>query len=277
MFLRQSTASQEIKLGPFLDDTDGKTPEVGLTIANTDIKITKGGSTTEANKNSGGATHVASGRYSAVLDDTDTNTVGILEVDVHVAGALPVRRQYYVVEEAVFDALFSASSPAPAKAGDAMALTSGERVTFSGVLESAMLNDADGQALLAGMQAQVQALFDSGVDVPVATLVAAIRDGILNRVLSGNHDTSGTVGKVLQDIVSDTGELQTDFANGGRLDLLIDQAVAGAVLARQILGNKHTVVDNGNGTYTISIRNDDDTATVRTIVYNPTTGARTAS
>jgi hypothetical protein len=110
MFLKQSTASQEILLGPFLDDTDGKTAETGLTIANTDIKIWKSGGTTESNKNSGGATHIASGRYYAVLDATDTSTVGLLEVSVSVSGALPVRRQFYVLEEAVYDALFGASA-----------------------------------------------------------------------------------------------------------------------------------------------------------------------
>jgi hypothetical protein len=54
MFLRQSTASQEILLGPFVDSTDGVTAETGLTITNTDIKLWKGGTTAEANKNSGG-------------------------------------------------------------------------------------------------------------------------------------------------------------------------------------------------------------------------------
>jgi len=34
-----------------------------------------------------------------------------------------------------------------------------------------------------------------------------ITSDILDKVLSGNHDTAGTVGKVLQDIVEDTGEI----------------------------------------------------------------------
>jgi len=110
MFLRQSTASQEILIGPFVDSTDGSTAETALTINNTDIKIWKHGATTEANKNSGGATHIASGRYYAVLDATDTNTVGQLEINVAVAGALPVRRSYMVVEEAIYDMLFAGSA-----------------------------------------------------------------------------------------------------------------------------------------------------------------------
>lgn len=105
LFLRQSTASQEILLGPFLDDTDGKTAETGLTIANTDIKLWKEGGTTESNKNSGGGTHIAGGRYSAVLDATDTDTLGKLEVNVHVAGALPVRREFMVLSTKMYDSL----------------------------------------------------------------------------------------------------------------------------------------------------------------------------
>jgi len=105
MFLRQSTASQEILLGPFLDSTDGNTAETALSIANTDIKVWKDGATTEANKNSGGATHIAAGRYYAVLDATDTNTLGNLEVNVHVAGALAVRRAFVVLPAVVYDSL----------------------------------------------------------------------------------------------------------------------------------------------------------------------------
>jgi hypothetical protein len=108
--LRKSTASQEVLLGPFLDDTDGKTAETALTIANTDIKLWKRGGTTESNKNSGGATHIASGRYYATLDATDTDTTGELIINVAVAGALPVRLVCCVFETAVFDLLFASGA-----------------------------------------------------------------------------------------------------------------------------------------------------------------------
>lgn len=108
-FLRQSTASQEILLGPFVATADG-TAQTGLTIANTDIKLLLGGATSEQNKNSGGGTHIAGGRYSAVLDATDTATVGILEVSVAPASGIPWNKTYYVLEEAVYDAFFAASA-----------------------------------------------------------------------------------------------------------------------------------------------------------------------
>lgn len=103
--LRQSTASQEIPLGYFLDSTNGDTEETGLTIANTDIKLWKHGATTLANKNSGGATHISSGIYYCVLDATDTNTLGSLIVFVHVAGALSVKVECEVMTTNKFDSL----------------------------------------------------------------------------------------------------------------------------------------------------------------------------
>jgi len=105
MWLRQSTASQEISIGPFLDSTDGDTEEDGLTIANTDIKLRKGGTTTLANKNSGGATNISNGVYHATLDATDSNTLGLLEVYVHVSGALATKSTYMVLPAATYDAL----------------------------------------------------------------------------------------------------------------------------------------------------------------------------
>lgn len=105
--LKQSTASQEIPLGYFVAATDGNTEETGLTIANTDIKLWKMGATTLANKNSGGATHISNGIYYAVLDATDTNTLGALVVFVHVAGAWSVRVECEVLPANVYESLIA--------------------------------------------------------------------------------------------------------------------------------------------------------------------------
>lgn len=107
--LKQSTASQEVPLGYFLDSTDGNTEETALTIANTDIKLWKSGATSLVNKNSGGATHMANGLYYAVLDATDTDTLGPLVIFVHVAGALPVRLECQVLPANVYEALVAGS------------------------------------------------------------------------------------------------------------------------------------------------------------------------
>ena len=42
MFLKQSTA-YTFRLGPFVDDTDGKTAETGLTIEDSQFRVSKNG------------------------------------------------------------------------------------------------------------------------------------------------------------------------------------------------------------------------------------------
>jgi hypothetical protein len=108
-YLKQSTASQTRWIGPFVDDTDFKTAETGLTVANTDIKVSKNGGSS-ASKNSGGGTHDVNGKYAVTWDATDTATVGPFSYSVKVAGALQVWGDYIVVEEAVYDQLFAASA-----------------------------------------------------------------------------------------------------------------------------------------------------------------------
>lgn len=124
--LRQSTASQEVPLGPFVDDADGDTQMTALTIANTDIKVWKTGATTLANKNSGGATHISGGIYYAVLDATDTDTVGPLVIFIHVSDALPVRLECEVLEEAMYDYHFGTAVPlSPTTAGRTLDVSAG--------------------------------------------------------------------------------------------------------------------------------------------------------
>jgi hypothetical protein len=105
IYLKQSTASQEVLLGPFVDSTDGVTAETALTIANTDIKIWVTGATTLANKNSGGGTHISNGNYYAVLDATDTATLGSGAIVVQVSGALAVRHDICILAANVYDSL----------------------------------------------------------------------------------------------------------------------------------------------------------------------------
>jgi hypothetical protein len=113
LYLRYATASQEVLLGPFVDSTDGVTAETALTIANTDIKLHKVGATTLANKNSGGATHISGGNYYAVLDATDTDTLGTLSIVVQMSGALAVRHQAVVLPANVYDSLIAGTDWLP--------------------------------------------------------------------------------------------------------------------------------------------------------------------
>lgn len=111
MDLKLATASQEILLGPFLDDDDGVTQKTGLTIANTDIKLFKTGGTTLGNKNSGGATEIATGFYYATLDATDTDTLGPLVIVVQMTDCLCVRHEFNVVSAAYYDWVYGSTKP----------------------------------------------------------------------------------------------------------------------------------------------------------------------
>jgi hypothetical protein len=108
-YLRQSTASQSVLIGPFVDSTDGVTAETGLTINAADIRLSANGGNMAA-KNSLGGTHDEAGWYTITLDATDTATVGRLQLSVAVSGALPVFAEFQVLEEAVYDALFASGA-----------------------------------------------------------------------------------------------------------------------------------------------------------------------
>jgi hypothetical protein len=107
-WIKQSTAST-IKLGPFLDDTDGKTPKTGLTISQADIRLSKNGGAFAQSNNTAGATHNENGYYDVPLNATDTNTLGTFRVAVSKSGALPVWQDFMVVPSNVWDSMFGAS------------------------------------------------------------------------------------------------------------------------------------------------------------------------
>lgn len=106
-WLKQST-SVDVGIGPFLDETDGKTAETALTITQPDIRLKKNNGNWAQKNAAQTLTHEENGWYEVTLDATDTNTLGILLVAVHEAGALPVWREFMVVPANVWDSYFGA-------------------------------------------------------------------------------------------------------------------------------------------------------------------------
>lgn len=181
MWLRQSTASQEILLGPFLDSTDGNTAETALTIANTDIKLWVEGGITEANKNIGGATHIAAGRYYTVLDATDTATLGKLEVNVHVAGALAVRRSFMVVPAIVYDALVLGTDNLDVSAVQ----FAGQTITCSGGVTIPAATIASTTNITAATGVVLSGVTHTGAVIPT---VSTVTNGV---TVTTNNDKTG--------------------------------------------------------------------------------------
>ena len=104
-FLKQSTAAT-ITLGPFVDATDGFTPETALTVSQADIRLSKNGAAFAQTNNVTGATAMEFGFYSVPLDTTDTGTVGRLTVAVYESGARPVYREFHVLSANLYESLF---------------------------------------------------------------------------------------------------------------------------------------------------------------------------
>ncbi len=106
LLLKQSTAIT-VKIGPFLDSTNGNDAETGLTISQSDVLLSKNGGAFTQKTESTSCTHDSGGMYGCPLDGTDTGTLGRLQLFVHESGALAVWHEYMVVTANVYDTLCS--------------------------------------------------------------------------------------------------------------------------------------------------------------------------
>lgn len=104
-WLRQATATT-VKIGPFLDSTDGNTVEGGLTISQADVRLSKNGGDFAQKGDATACSHDELGYYDCPLNTTDTGTLGRLRLAVHEGGALPVWHDFMVVPANVWDSLF---------------------------------------------------------------------------------------------------------------------------------------------------------------------------
>ena len=270
IYLRQSTASQEVLLGPFVDSTDGNTAETALSIANTDIKLWLAGATTLANKNSGGATHISNGNYYAVLDATDTATLGSGAIVVQVAGALAFRMPFTVLTAQVYDSLIAGSDlldismtqilgtavSSPATAGildvnvkniDNDAASASGTVTFPNATLASTTNISAGTITTAtnvttvnGLAAAVitaasiaaDAITDAKVaaDVTIASVTGAV-----GSVTGAVGSVTGAVGSVTGAVGSVTGAVGSVTGNvGGNVTGSVGSVATGGITASSI-------------------------------------------
>ena len=89
--------------------------------------------------------------------------------------------------------------------------------------------------------------------------VSGLNDPTVSEIVTGVEGSS--VATNVTSVLADTGELQTDWADGGRLDLLLDSAASGAtilpvastVAAGEVSEQELTLYVNTAGTITISV------------------------
>jgi hypothetical protein len=194
--LRQSTASQEITLGYFVDSADGDTEETALTIANTDIKIWKEGATTLVSKTSGGATHISNGIYYCVLDATDTSTPGNLAIYCHVAGALAVKLVCRVIPANIYDSLILGTDKQQVDTVEILGTAVSTSVAQIGAnVVNYAVNMAPLQPVVAGNKLDVTATGAAGIDwgnIENKTTVNALTSTTIGTVVVGtNNDKTG--------------------------------------------------------------------------------------
>ena len=134
LILKQSTAT-DVLIGPFVDSTDGYTSEEGhaptvLVSKNGQALATKNDATTPVVDNAG--------CFNCELDATDTNTVGSLVLVVEGNSThLPVRHEFQVVEETIYDAYY-ASSAAGIEANALTTLSQGKPSATPSLAEAVM-------------------------------------------------------------------------------------------------------------------------------------------
>jgi len=226
--LRQSTAVDVI-LGPFLDSTDGDTDENALTISQADVRLSKNGQNFAQKSDVTACLFDEIGMYNCELDATDTNTIGQLTIVVHETGALSVRQDYQVIEEAAYDAIYAASAD-PVTNTDLNART----------LASASYFDPAADAVANVTLTATVTTLTNLPSIPANWLTAAgINAAALNGKGDWNTTTPPTVDAIADQvwdelmaghvIADSAGLVQNDWQDGGRLDVILDAASAPTV------------------------------------------------
>ena len=273
-YLKKSTAV-DVGLGPFLDETDGKTAETALTISQTDVRLKKNNASWVAKNQSSSATHEENGWYEISLDATDTNTEGELIVAVHEAGALPVWDVFTVVHDNIYDSWFvgdflqvdltqiagSTVNTTVAQLG-VNAVQIGTTVQSTGDVNARVL-DVQGRlpaALVSGrIDASVGAM---AANVVTATSIAA--DAITDAKVASDvtiASVTGAVGSVTAGVTLTSGE-RTSIAEALlKLDLstVTGEAARSVLNAVRFLRNKWSI----SGT-TLTVTKEDDTTSAWT-------------
>lgn len=242
-FLKQSTAAT-IKIGPFVDSTDGVTAETGLTISQADIRLSKNGGAFAQTNNATGATHDENGYYGVPLDTTDTNTLGRLRVAVNESGSLPVWQDFMVVNANVYDSLIGGSDNLQV---DAVQIEGSDATDQINAAADTALTDYDAPTK-AELDAGLAALNDLSAAEVNAEVDTALADIHLDHLLAADYDPAskpGTATALLNELVENDGGVSRFTANaleqaptGGSAptaadiaDAVWDEAKAGHVAA----------------------------------------------
>jgi hypothetical protein len=259
--LKQSTA-KTLRFGPFLDETDGKTAETGLTISQADVRLSKDGGAFAQKNDATSATHDENGWYSIPLNATDTNTLGQLQVAIHESGALPVFEKFVVVSANVYDSLVGNTdklqvdvTEIAANAINAAAIASGaissSKFAAGAINATAIAADAIGASELATdavNEIRDAILADStpfnGADVAAILTDTGTTLPATLSTIEGKIDTIdtevGVIDGIVDDILTDTDTTIPGLINGlNDLSTVVDGTGGNQITASDALAEIH--------------------------------------
>jgi hypothetical protein len=224
--LKQSIA-HTFQMGPFIDDTDGKTAETGLTIAYTDVFLSKHGGAFAAKADTTNLTGTGDtrGYYDCVLNTTDTGTLGTLKVCAHITGALPVWHTFQVVAALVWDSFFGADRLQV----DVEEIGAG--IITAGAIADAAIDFATFAADCktgSGLKANVESITANAI------AAAAINTGAITatKFAAGAIDAAA-----IADAAIDLATFAADVKTGSALKANVETITAGAITAAAIATN----------------------------------------
>lgn len=239
-WLKQSTAVT-VKLGPFVDATDGVTLEVGLATnmdnATTGIRVSKNGGDYGDRNSATAPAYDETGEYDIHLDATDTNTLGRLRIIFEEAATtLPVWRDFMVLPANVYDSLVGGSDTLNADVTQWL----GTAVTASGGVPDVNVQSMDNDTVTAAAIATAAIDADSIATGAISSAkLSATTYTSIRSVANGTADSGSTT--TLVD--SAQGSKANDFFNGSYL-YITSGTLAGQV--RQI-----TDFATSSGTFTV--------------------------
>ena len=225
LLLKQSTAAT-LKIGPFQDDADGSA-ENGLTIEDSDVRLTKNGGDFGDKHQTDDCVFDEAGYYNCAVDTTDTDTLGRLQLAVWMAGCLPVYHEFMVVTAHVYDSQCGSDyQQVDVIQVGSTTQSATDLKDFADTGYNPVTHKVAGVVLADTCTTCTTTTTNTDLTAFAADYTAA-RAGYLDELAAANLPTDiANVKAETATIVTDTNELQTDWHDGGRLDLLIDDVLA---------------------------------------------------
>ena len=247
-YLKQSTAAIVI-VGPFVDITDGVTPETALTTGGVDeIGLYKHDGTALVDISGTTFTHRAGGMYTAELSAGDTDTAGRLRLYVRDDSvALPVWEDFMVISANEFESLVTGTAPnvnvatIAVNAINAAALASNcitsAKINTGAITDGKLAGDCITAAKIADDAIDVFAIANGAITAakfgPDAITAANLAPTAVNEIadqvwdeVRGQHTDVGSFGEGVEKVMgSVTIAVASGTADSGTTTTLVDAAL----------------------------------------------------